>query len=415
MSCFAIGCDVGGRINTVLHDDAGVVPADAVGRMASVLFAPTAVMHFYDMLVEVEERGVLCGWRFTVALAEAAVYWLSAARDQGSILIAGHSEASNGDAGVRLPRQAMQGGILPERIDQAVGYSSRGRHHLAAFLRRVVGDRSAGNSALQTKLAGRIVARLTDDSTVLADMALQVEALQRLNAMPQQLDNELVRMAAHDLRNPLLVVSMNCSYLLDQNRTLSASERGLLSDSLEMCDHIGRFLDGMRSLSGFSVGRFDLVKQATEVGGVVRQLVARSAISARHSQITIGLDRADSIQLSVDDNKLSCAVVELLNNVVKHCPPGTTARVSVEQRGRDAVIAVADDGPGIDPAAREKLFHPFGKLHNHVTRTGGYGAGVGLAIVRRVTEAYGGRVEVESEPGQGARFEMILPLPPPRR
>jgi signal transduction histidine kinase len=102
-------------------------------------------------------------------------------------------------------------------------------------------------------------------------------------------------------------------------------------------------------------------------------------------------------------------VDNLISNAVKYSPPGSRVTVTVETSGDSGWrINVADEGPGITPADRKKLFKDFARLSARPTG-GEKSIGLGLAISRRVVEAHGGKIGVDSEPGRGANFWFTLP------
>ncbi|MEM9489784.1 MAG: HAMP domain-containing sensor histidine kinase [Myxococcota bacterium] len=386
MSCFSLLCDPVGRIDAILDDGADALPADATGTMLGSHLAATSVAHFYELLVEVEERGALCDWRLSLRGrigAEQPTYWVSAAREERLILLVGRSVSATADRAAPV--------AIPAHTE-------------------------AKRTAQVTALAERIAQRHSDPDAVQSDLRLQLAAAQRLNAAPERFENELVRMAAHDLRNPLLVVSMNNSFLLDQCSALGLgdAERAMLADSVAMCQFMARFLDSMRHLAGVTVGHFALRREDCDVTAAVRAVVAGSARGAEQADIAVAVSRADSVQMAIDRGKLTFALHQLIGNSLKFCPAGSSVDVSVERRsvssGRDEVeIAVTDDGPGIAPELQDKLFQPFGKPRPCSDGSEQIGSGVGLAIVRRIAEAHGGRVAVDSEAGRGTRVAIIMP------
>ncbi|OGO03813.1 MAG: hypothetical protein A2Y60_00900 [Chloroflexi bacterium RBG_13_54_9] len=101
----------------------------------------------------------------------------------------------------------------------------------------------------------------------------------------------------------------------------------------------------------------------------------------------------------------------LLENAVKYSPNGGEIRVSARVEGDHILISVSDQGFGISPHEQAKLFEPFWRLEEH-RQSGIRGAGLGLLVCRRLVEAHGGRIWVESEPGKGSTFFFTLPLSP---
>src|SRR4029079_17933983 len=102
----------------------------------------------------------------------------------------------------------------------------------------------------------------------------------------------------------------------------------------------------------------------------------------------------------------------LLGNAAKYAPDGAPYRVVIERAAGDVVrVSVGDRGPGLDRKARERIFLPFERADDRLVRAT-EGTGVGLALVRGIAEAHGGRAHVESEPGKGATFIVEIPWKP---
>lgn len=110
-----------------------------------------------------------------------------------------------------------------------------------------------------------------------------------------------------------------------------------------------------------------------------------------------------------DRDQLKQLLLNLVANAIKHTPSGTTVTLGLREEGDEAVLTVADDGPGIPPEDLPHLFERFYRADKARNRNGG-STGLGLAIVRSIAEAHGGRVSASSPPGLGARFELRLPL-----
>jgi signal transduction histidine kinase len=107
-----------------------------------------------------------------------------------------------------------------------------------------------------------------------------------------------------------------------------------------------------------------------------------------------------------DRQRLTQAMMNLAQNAVEHTTEGTRIALGSELRPGEPCLWVADDGPGIAPAERERIFDRFARGTGERRSEG---AGLGLAIVRAIAEAHGGRIELRSEPGRGARFTLVIP------
>jgi two-component system phosphate regulon sensor histidine kinase PhoR len=118
-------------------------------------------------------------------------------------------------------------------------------------------------------------------------------------------------------------------------------------------------------------------------------------------------------QLSLDGRAIQQALINLLDNAIKHSPNGETVTVELNVLQKTNVqsinISVSDNGPGIPPEEHEKIFERFYRLGSELRRETA-GVGIGLSIVKHIVEAHGGRVVVESTPGKGSRFTIELPI-----
>jgi two-component system, OmpR family, sensor kinase len=211
--------------------------------------------------------------------------------------------------------------------------------------------------------------------------------------------------ASHELRTPLAAVRAY-SELFDRG----AATR---PDDLE------RSMNGIRRESErMSVLVEDLLLLAhlDEGRPLEREPVALDEVVAESVETAKTLEPARPIETQLapatvtgDRDRLRQVVDNLFANVRAHTPADAPLRVTIAQEGTDAVLAVADSGPGMDAETLEHAFERFYRADPSRTRASG-GAGLGLAIVAAVVEAHGGTVAIESEPGAGTTFTVRLPL-----
>ena len=114
--------------------------------------------------------------------------------------------------------------------------------------------------------------------------------------------------------------------------------------------------------------------------------------------------------IQADREALSRAFWNLLENAAKYSPAGSPIRVTARRQGNSVLLAVEDQGAGIPGAERKRIFQKF-ERGAEAKRAGVRGVGIGLALVQRIVEAHGGTVRLESEPGQGSTFTLVLPCP----
>jgi two-component system, OmpR family, sensor kinase len=115
------------------------------------------------------------------------------------------------------------------------------------------------------------------------------------------------------------------------------------------------------------------------------------------------------VTVTGDPDRLTQAMVNLLANAAQHTSPGGEIRFGSDVGPGEVRLFVTDDGPGVDPEERDAIFERFGRGADTAARRRD-GSGLGLAIVAAIAEAHGGRVRLDSPPGQGATFSLVLPL-----
>jgi len=213
--------------------------------------------------------------------------------------------------------------------------------------------------------------------------------------------------ASHELRTPLTALRSVGEVGLREPRSPEAY-RDIICSMLEETDRLGRLVDNLLMLSrsdasGWRVSRatVDLSRQAREVAGLLGVLAEE-----RHQTLTV--DAEPEILVRGDPVLLRQALLNLVDNAIKYSPAQATIRIVAAQNASSAVVEVIDQGPGIPAEYRDRVFEPFCRLDPaRASDTGG--AGLGLFIARRAVEAHGGRLELESTPGRGCRFRVVLP------
>ncbi len=212
--------------------------------------------------------------------------------------------------------------------------------------------------------------------------------------------------ASHELRTPLTSIRGYAELW----RAGAIATEGEQSDAMRRIEHesarMGRLVDDMLLLARLDEGRpLDLAP--VDLGQIVED-AARDA-RAVESDRPISLSVEDNVVVLGDADRLRQVAANLLANARVHTPPGTAVEVSVRSDGPAAVLEVNDHGPGLPPELAHRVFERFVRADPARTRSTG-GSGLGLAIVAAVVEAHGGHAEVESRPGDGATFRVVLPV-----
>ena len=247
-----------------------------------------------------------------------------------------------------------------------------------------------------------------------------VERTAALEATTHQLQeanhrkDEFLAMLAHELRNPLAPIRTAVQLL--RLKELTEPHRQRARDVIErQVEHLVNLIDDLLDVSRITRGMITLQLEAVLVGAIVARAVetARPAIDAhRHS---LELDLPDElISVEGDKTRLVQVIANILHNAAKFMDPGGRIRLSVRREGQNAVIEISDTGIGIASELLPRIFELFTQVHSKSERAQG-GLGIGLALVRRLTEMHGGTVTAESEgPGRGARFTVRLPVMAPQ-
>lgn len=234
---------------------------------------------------------------------------------------------------------------------------------------------------------------------------------ERFNLMLERLESgystqkQFLRDAGHELRTPITIVRGTIEMLEPDDHDFDES-KDIVLDEL---DRMARIVGDLSVLA--QAGQPDFVRtERVPMRDFAHDAIARMS---RVGERTWTLAHAADMTAMIDRQRLMQAVVQLAANAVQYSSSGTTVELSVHQRDRgaiiDLVIAVKDHGIGIDPADQKRIFERFVRIDN--TREHG-GSGLGLSIVAAIAEAHGGHVELESEPGHGSLFSIVIPQQP---
>lgn len=243
--------------------------------------------------------------------------------------------------------------------------------------------------------------------TAQREMVKRNVELEKLNEMK----NQFIGIAAHDLRNPLQVID-GYSQILAEGLLggLSPEQMKVISAIKKNSDFMLRLVTDLLYISKIEAGKLHLELQETDLLSVLESNVELNRLLAGPKQIDITLSRGESIPtLRVDASKIEQVLNNLISNAVKFSHPNTTVEVGVARGERRVVVAVRDEGQGIPPDEIELLFTPFSNLSVKST-AGENSTGLGLAIARRIIEGHGGEIWVRSQVGVGSTFSFSLPL-----
>jgi two-component system phosphate regulon sensor histidine kinase PhoR len=266
-----------------------------------------------------------------------------------------------------------------------------------------------GSAARDYVFGSLIVALVT---TTVFGTAATLAVLYR-EARLAKLQTDFVNKVSHDLRTPLtsirmFVETLQMGRLPDRERQQEALDI-IASETERLSALITRLLDWARMEAGRR--RYD--RRAVAVGAIVDRALEALAPQLLHHPAEITCDVPESLpRVAGDEDALVGALVDVLQNAHKYT--GEEKRIAVTARAvEDSVaIRVADNGPGIPEPEQKRIFEKFYRAKDPLDRTI-EGSGLGLAMVKHIMQAHGGKVSVESQPGAGATFTLTLPAATP--
>jgi two-component system sensor histidine kinase BaeS len=207
-----------------------------------------------------------------------------------------------------------------------------------------------------------------------------------------RLRRQLMADVAHELRTPLAILQGRIEGLLDG---VYPRDDARIAELLAETQHLGRLVEDVRTLANAEAGALDLRRERFDLAELIRETA--SAIGA-----PVAVTTPDELLVDGDPVRIREVVLNLLTNAVEHAP-GSAVAISAEERGREVLVTVRDEGAGIDADALPHVFDRFHKGRNS------RGSGLGLAIAQKLVIAHGGTIALESAAGAGTTVRVTLP------
>jgi signal transduction histidine kinase/CheY-like chemotaxis protein len=259
--------------------------------------------------------------------------------------------------------------------------------------------------SVRTALTAERSIVLAEQSALTERLATSLEALRGAS----QAKSDFLASMSHELRTPLTAI-IGFSELM---RTEPEADAGRVSVPVEWVEHINKsgehllgLINDVLDLTKVEAGRIDLQKEELDVRVAVSEALegVRPLADRRRQMLR---QEVEAAWVLADRGRLRQILYNLLSNAIKFTPEGGEIRVEVAADAATVRISVVDTGVGIAAADQVRVFDEFSQVGDVTARTGG--TGLGLALTRRLTEAHGGQIELESAPGAGSRFTVILP------
>jgi heavy metal sensor kinase len=213
--------------------------------------------------------------------------------------------------------------------------------------------------------------------------------------------------ASHELRTPLSVVRGIGEATLAQPRT-PAEYQDSIGSMLEEVERMTGLVNALLRLTNADAGEIGVRQTVIDLAPIAAAVVASLTILAEEKGQTLQLD-GDAVEVTGDALLVREALSNIVDNAIKYSPRGSLTHVRVRREGEWGVVTVDDQGPGIDPRYRDRVFDRFFRIDEARSRETG-GSGLGLAIARWAIESSGGQISVEEGRAGGACFRIALPL-----
>ena len=236
----------------------------------------------------------------------------------------------------------------------------------------------------------------------------EIERERRLNARLEEADrrkDEFLAVLAHELRNPLSPLVMGLELMRNDVQGVPRAEKTCAAMSRQV-GHLVRLVDDLLDVSRISMGKIEMRREPIDLRGCIEDAIETCAPALAQAGHRLEVDLGDVELVShADRARVTQIATNLLTNAIRYTPPGGEIHVSACLEAADVVLRVRDNGIGIEPEMRDRIFETFVQAH-----VGAGGLGLGLTLVKQVVSLHGGEVIARSEGrGLGSEFEVRLP------
>jgi heavy metal sensor kinase len=237
-----------------------------------------------------------------------------------------------------------------------------------------------------------------------------------LNDMLGRLDDAFHQMrqfsadASHELQTPLTILKGEMEVALRSPRS-PEDYRRVLASGLEEIDRISRLVEGLLLLARADAGVLRLDLRPVELQELLQEICEQMKVVADDRSVGLQTASMELVSIQGDREHLRRLLLNLVDNAIKYTPEGGSVTLSLQSEGKWATVRISDTGIGLSKDEQERIFTRFYRAVEARTQREG-GAGLGLCIALSIAEAHGGRIQVESTPGQGSIFTVFLPANP---
>jgi len=236
-----------------------------------------------------------------------------------------------------------------------------------------------------------------------------------INAMMDRLEKAFEEIkfftadVSHELRNPLFSLKGAIEVALTQERTGEEYQR-VLNDCIDQVNALIKMVNDLFLISRFELKRIDLELSDINLSEVLDDLYDFFLPLAEEKKIQCALERSNLVRIKADRTKIHQLISNLIENSIKFTPEGGTVKMRLSADDREATFTIRDSGPGIPEADMPHIFNRFYQVDKSRSVSERQGSGLGLNICKKIAEAHGGSITVQSEGARGSTFIVKLPV-----
>jgi signal transduction histidine kinase len=252
-----------------------------------------------------------------------------------------------------------------------------------------------------------------DLALLLGDFSWEIVERKRAKEMLDAQKADFYAMVTHDVKSPLTSVLGYSELMMSRADKYDADTNEMIAAIMRSGERINHLIENFLSISKMESASIVLNPAPTDIAALLRDACSEIEREVNKKKLHLKVEIADGLpEATVDSKVIERAVLNLLHNAVNYTPAPGTITLKAGLHGKDfIIISVTDTGKGIPPGEQKAIFEKYYRSKK-TART--KGSGLGLAIVKAAAEAHGGRVEVESEAGQGSTFRLFIPVNLPR-
>lgn len=277
------------------------------------------------------------------------------------------------------------------------------------FTRQIVAPLDRVTTAARRVAEGDLTQRVkTSGSGELAELGKSFNQMATTLSRDQRLRQNMVADIAHELRTPLSILQGNVEAMLDGVLDTNTENLNSLHQETKL---LSRLIDDLRTLSLAEAGQLKFYPEAIDMREVSSQVIDGFQTQFATKNLKVSLEATEDMPLAwVDSDRTAQVIRNLVSNAFNYTPEGGSITLRLTPGREGITVSVIDTGTGIPADDLPHVFNRLYRVDRSRTRSTG-GSGLGLAIVKQLVEDQGGRVWVESQPGQGATFSFLVPYP----